>query len=313
MPQSRVDDSVVYIDGPWTHRTVSANGSVFHVAECDGNGPLILLLHGFGDFWWTWRKQLTDLASAGFRAIAVDLRGYGGSDKPPRGYDGYTLAADAAGLIRALGAEDAYLIGHDWGGFIGWSTAVLHPKSVRGLITLGAPHPLRLREALTTDRRQITASANLFAFQLPRYEHVVTKNDAAYIRHVFTRWAGPRWRGTPEFDAHVAVCQQAMQIQQVAFCAMEYYRWAMRSLTRRSGWRFAKMMSTLITAPVLQIHGALDSCILPNTARGARKYAGRGLHYRELQDIGHFPQVEDPITVNDEIRSWLNLQEQRTT
>jgi pimeloyl-ACP methyl ester carboxylesterase len=75
-------DAVVQIGGPWTHRSVSANGTRFHAAEA-GDGPLVLLLHGFPEFWWTWRHQLATLPAAGFRAVAVDLRGYGGSDKPP--------------------------------------------------------------------------------------------------------------------------------------------------------------------------------------------------------------------------------------
>jgi len=85
-------DAAVMISGPWTHRTVSANGTRFHVAEA-GDGPLVLLLHGFPEFWWTWRHQLAGLPEAGFRAVAVDLRGYGGSDKPPRGYDLITAAS----------------------------------------------------------------------------------------------------------------------------------------------------------------------------------------------------------------------------
>src|SRR5215469_11782782 len=79
-------EASIYPDGPWSHRSVSANGTRFHIAE-NGDGPLVLLLHGFPQFWWTWRRQLGTLASAGYRAVAVDLRGYGGSDKPPRGYD----------------------------------------------------------------------------------------------------------------------------------------------------------------------------------------------------------------------------------
>src|SRR5260370_34918200 len=75
----------IYVDGPWSHRSVSANGTRFHLAE-SGDGPLVLLLHGFPEFWWTWRAQLTSLSDAGYRAAAVDLRGYGGGDKPPRGY-----------------------------------------------------------------------------------------------------------------------------------------------------------------------------------------------------------------------------------
>src|ERR1700745_1650491 len=95
-------DAVVQIGGPWAHRSVSANGTRFHAAEA-GDGPLVLLLHGFPEFWWTWRHQLATLPDAGFRAVAVDLRGYGGSDKPPRGYDLVTAGPGAARPGRGLG------------------------------------------------------------------------------------------------------------------------------------------------------------------------------------------------------------------
>src|SRR5207249_12097458 len=101
-----VEESTTLVEGPWTHRDISANGIHLHVAEL-GSGPLVVLLHGFPEFWWAWRHQLVDLADAGWRAVAPDLRGYGASDKPPRGYDAMTLAADVAGLIRALGERDA--------------------------------------------------------------------------------------------------------------------------------------------------------------------------------------------------------------
>src|SRR6201986_3044568 len=106
-------EAAVQIGGPWTHRAISANGTRFHIAEA-GDGPLVLMLHGFPQFWWTWRSQLVSLADAGYRAVAADLRGYGGSDKPPRGYDLVTAASDAAGPIRALGAAHAIVGGHDW-------------------------------------------------------------------------------------------------------------------------------------------------------------------------------------------------------
>ena len=133
-------------------RTTTANGISFAHLEA-GEGPLVLLLHGFPQFWWTWRAQLPALAAAGFRAVAPDLRGYGASDKPPRGYDLPTLAADVAALVRALGERDAVVVGHDWGGLLGWTTAALHPRSVRRLVVLSAPHPRRLRAAVS-DRRQ---------------------------------------------------------------------------------------------------------------------------------------------------------------
>jgi len=140
------DPSTVRLPGPWSHRDVSANGIRLHIAEC-GSGPLVLLLHGFPEFWGAWRQQLTALADAGYRAVAVDLRGYGDSDKPPRGYDGWTLAGDVAGLIKALGQTRADLVGHAWGGMIAWTVAALHPRLVRSVAAVAAPYPLALRTA----------------------------------------------------------------------------------------------------------------------------------------------------------------------
>src|SRR5688500_13595303 len=97
----RLPERALFPEGPWRHRSVGANGSQFHCVEM-GEGPLVLFLHGFPDFWATWEHQLPIVAEAGFRAVAMDLRGYGGSDKPPRGYDGYTSAGDVAGVTRAL-------------------------------------------------------------------------------------------------------------------------------------------------------------------------------------------------------------------
>ena len=133
-----VDDTCVLIDGPWTHRFVSANGSRFHVVEA-GAGPLVMFLHGFPEFWYAWHKVLPVVAEAGYRAVAVDLRGYGASDKPPRGYDGYTMAADATGLIRALGERSAVLVGSGYGGMMAWTAAAFHPRMVRRLVVAGQP------------------------------------------------------------------------------------------------------------------------------------------------------------------------------
>src|SRR5450432_1874135 len=166
-PVTSRDADPVYIDGPWSHRSVSANGTRFHLAE-SGDGPLVLLLHGFPQFWWTWREQLSSLSQAGYRVVAPDLRGYGGSDKPPRGYDLVTAASDAAGLVRSLGEANAVVVGHDWGGMIAWTMAAYFPKVVRRLAVVSAAHPLRLRAAVLSDPRgQGRSSAHTLRFQLP--------------------------------------------------------------------------------------------------------------------------------------------------
>ena len=115
-------------------RFVAANGARFHVVEAHspasraGSAPVVVLLHGFPHDWWSWRHQLTPLAEAGYRAIAMDLRGYGDSDKTPRGYDPMTLAADVAGTIRSLGARDAVVVGLGWGGYVAWTVAAGTPR-----------------------------------------------------------------------------------------------------------------------------------------------------------------------------------------
>ncbi len=295
------DESCVLLDGPWTHRFVSANGSRFHVAEV-GTGPLVLLLHGYPEFWYGWRHQLPALADAGYRAVAVDLRGYGASDKPPRGYDAYTLASDVSGLIRALGERDAVLVGHDFGGLLAWSTAAFHPARVRRLVIVGGAHPLRLRAALVADPRgQLAASRHLLAFQVPRYEHTVTRDDAAMVGDMLYQWAGPDWRSTVDFSAYARACRDAMQIPQTSFCALEAFRWALRSTLRPSGYRYVKLMQRPIEVPTLQLHGARDACVLARTAQGSGRYVNARYEWRLLPRIGHFPQQEVPDLVTGEI------------
>jgi pimeloyl-ACP methyl ester carboxylesterase len=298
------DDNAVLIEGPWTHRHVNANGSRFHVVEA-GSGPLILLLHGFPEFWWTWRHQIPDLAAAGYRVAAVDLRGYGSSDKPPRGYDAYTLANDVAGLIRALGERDAMIAGHDWGAFLAWTAAAFHPRMIRRIAVLGMAHPLRLRTALATDPRgQLAASRYLFAFQAPRFEHVLRRRDAKLVGDLLARWSGPAWRDTEDFAEYQRVCRSVMLMPQAAFCALEYYRWSVRSLTRPSGWRFAALLERPVDAPALQIHGELDPACLPATAQGSGRYVAGSYEWQLLPNVGHFPHAEAPEHVTAELIRW---------
>ena len=302
---SQVDDSSVLIEGPWTHRFVGANGSRFHVVEA-GTGPLVLFLHGFPEFWWAWHDIMTEVADAGFRAVAIDLRGYGASDKPPRGYDGYTMAADVTGLIRALGERSAMIVGAGAGGMIGWAAAAFHPTMVSRMVVLGAAHPLRLRAALFVDPRgQFAATAPILKFQVPRYEHVLTKDDAAEVGELMTRWGGPAWTSTPEYADYVAKCRMAIQIPQAAFCALEAYRWVFRSTLRLQGYRFVKAMQKPLTTPTLHLHGSLDTAVLPRTAQGSGRYVVAPYEWRLIQGAGHFLHREAASLVTGEILRWM--------
>ncbi|HLL64718.1 MAG TPA: alpha/beta hydrolase [Micromonosporaceae bacterium] len=299
-----VDDSCVLIDGPWTHRFVSANGTRLHVVEA-GSGPLVLFLHGFPEFWYAWHQQLPEVADAGFRAVAVDLRGYGASDKPPRGYDAFTMAADVAGLIRALGERGAVIVASGYGGLIGWATAAFHPRLVQRLVAIGAPHPLRMRAALATDPRgQLAAAMPVLKFQVPRYEHVLVRDSAAQVGAYLAQWGGRDWVHSPGFLDYARRCREAMLIPQSAFCAMEGYRWAARSALRPQGYRFVKQMQQPIVSPTLQLHGALDSAVLPRTAQGSGRYVIAEYEWRMLDGVGHFPHQEAPDLVTGEILRW---------
>lgn len=281
---------------------VSANGARFHVA-CMGDGPLVLFLHGFPEFWWTWRHQLPVLAAGGYRAAAMDLRGYGASDKPPRGYDPMTLAADVAGVIRSLGARDAVVVGHGWGGFAAWSVAALHPEQVRRVAAVSMPHPKLLRSSHLTDPEQIRASRHVLAFQRPLLpERALVRNDAALVGRFLGTWSRPGW---PEPEAERRY-RDAMQIAGVANCALEPYRWAIRSIPRTDGMRYSRRMSAPIRVPTLQVHGEGDPVVLPRTAHGSDRYVDGPYRWRVLAGVGHFPHEEDPARFNNELVTWLS-------
>lgn len=288
------DPSSVRIPGPWTHREVSANGIRLHVAEL-GTGPLVLLLHGFPEFWWSWRHQLPALAAAGMRAVAVDLRGYGDSDKPPRGYDLWTLSGDVAGLVRALGERQAHLVGHDWGGILSWCTVALHPRVVRSVTVLAAPHPRAMGQALLRDPAQRSASRYLVNFQAPWLpERCLTRDAALLVEQVLRSGASPQWCASSAFPAVARRYREAMLIPGVAHCALEYYRWVGRSQFRFDGRRLSRAVDRTARVPVLQVHGADDPYVLERTARRSVHWAGDGYRYEVLPGIGHFVQQEAP-------------------
>jgi pimeloyl-ACP methyl ester carboxylesterase len=280
---------------------VAANGARFHVAVA-GDGPLVLFLHGFPEFWWAWRDQLPALAEAGYRGAAMDLRGYGASDKPPRGYDPTTLAADVAGVIRSLGDRDAVVVGHGWGGLVAWTVAVAHPGQVRRIAILSMPHPRRLRLAHLTDLQQLRASRHIIGFQRPVIpERRLVADDGALVGELLRRWSRPGW---PD-EATESRYRQMAQIPGAAHSALESYRWAIRSIPRPDGLRYARRMRAPVTVPTLHLHGTLDGPVLARSARGSSRYVDAPYRWRLLPGVGHFPHEEDPAVVNAELLGWL--------
>lgn len=303
------DPSSVRYPGPWTHRDISANGIALHVAET-GDGPLVVLLHGFAQCWWVWREHLTFLANAGYRVVAADMRGYGDSDKTPRGYDAWTLAGDVAGLVRALGARRAHLVGHGWGGAIAWTAATLHPRVVSTVSVLATSHPLALRPALRrclVNERQRRATGHVYRFQLPIVaERRLLEDNAAQVERYLRDWSGPGWPSSPDFAPTAATLRDAVRIPGVAHCSLEYYRWAFRSLFRGDGRRLARAVRTPSPAPVLQVHGVADGCVLLDTARASTRWAGPGSRFEMLSDVGHYPHLEAPDRTSVLLRDWLD-------
>ncbi len=153
-----------------THTTVDTNGVRLHVVQVGPEtGPLVLLLHGFPEFWYGWKAQIDGLAEAGYRVWAPDQRGYNLSDKPEgvAAYQLDTLVADVVGLIDAAGQQKAIIVGHDWGGIVSWWLAASHPERVERLVILNVPHPAVTRKFIRQYPGQLLRSWYIAFFQLP--------------------------------------------------------------------------------------------------------------------------------------------------
>jgi pimeloyl-ACP methyl ester carboxylesterase len=299
VPRSSVDASYVLLDGPWEHRFVAAGGARFHVAEL-GEGPLVVLLHGFPQFWWAWRHQLARLAEGGFRVAAMDLRGYGASDKTPHGYDTITSATDVASVIRSLGEPEAVVIGHDWGAWIAWSMPTLEPRVTRAVGALSLPHPTRMRAAVARSSAQRRALRWLGPQQVPFWpESYLTK--PAYVGKLLPAWSGAGWPSPAEVERYSA----ALRIPFVAHSAAEYYRWLLRSQPRRDGRRFRAALEPRIRVPVLQLHGSRDPLVLPESAAGSGAFVEAPYDFHLLPGAGHFLPEERPDQVSELLLTWL--------
>jgi pimeloyl-ACP methyl ester carboxylesterase len=301
-PEHPTPEEAVRAPGPWEHRHVGANGARFHIATM-GSGPAVLLVHGFPTYWYTWRHLLPVLADAGYRAIAMDLRGYGGTDHTPRGYDPFSLAADIRGVIRSLGHSAAAVIGHGWGAFTAWTAAALHPDTVQALGAVAMPHPVRLRYAITHDPEQRRLSRYAMGFQLPRSpERRLVADDAAQIEQYLREWCGPQ--GWPD-EQSLWHFRRAFQYRATAHCSLEYHRWAVRSIPRPDGVRYVHRMEQPIIAPVLQVHGLADGAVLPRSVDGSEEFVTGDYRREDLPGIGHFVHEEAPTTFADLLLPWL--------
>lgn len=290
---------------------MSTNGIRLHIAEIQparpagatlAQAPLILLVHGYTGMWWTMRKLLEPLAAAGFHAVAVDLRGHGDSDKPPRGYDPQTLAADVTNLIRALGHSEAILVGHGAGGYVCWTAAYRRPRSVRAVATMSSPHPLAMREQSLRPGRQAQALLPSLGFaQLPRLpERRLLDDDGAHIATMLTKLSGATWRDSTDFDESVRMLRQAIQIPKVAHLSLEVRRWMVRSQLRPDGVAYRRSVSPTLEHEVLALGGSDDPLVLPATIARSVRYAPK-LQLDSLRGVGHYVPMEAAVEVAQRI------------
>jgi pimeloyl-ACP methyl ester carboxylesterase len=228
-----------------------------HYVEA-GQGPLIILLHGFPEFWYGWRLQIEPLAAAGFRVVAPDMRGYNLSSRPEgvQAYDMDRLTADIHGLIQERGAQSALLVGHDWGGSVAWATAMKYPEVVDRLAILNAAHPRKLSQGLHHPD-QLRKSWYFFFFALPELpEIIVHANRWHFFRH-FLRDARPAY--TPEeMDRYIEAWSQPG----AAAGMINYYRFAVGQPAKE-----AEAALRPISAPTLVIWGQRDNYLGPELAQ----------------------------------------------
>ncbi|HQR44579.1 MAG TPA: alpha/beta hydrolase [Thermoanaerobaculia bacterium] len=278
-------------DDAFLHREVEANGVRLHVAEA-GTGPLVLLLHGFPEFWYAWRHQLPALAAAGFRAVAPDLRGYNLSEKPPgiASYAVEKLAADVAALVTALGEESAFVVGHDWGGALAWYLPLLHPGRVRRLAILNAPHPAAFRRELKRSAAQRKRSSYILFFQLPWLpERAIRKDDFGQLAKMLRR--DPVRAGAFSAD-DVARYQEALSRPGALTAALNWYRAALRHPPRLPRER------RTIDVPTLVVWGGKDRYLGPALAEGLERWVP-DLVVERLPDASHWVPADAPERVNE--------------
>ncbi len=296
----------------WDHRTLQVGDLRFHYVTA-GEGPLLLFLHGFPEFWYSWRHQLRALAGD-FRMVAPDLRGYNHSDKP-LGVDQYRmsrLAADVLGMIHALGEERALIAAHDWGGAVAWSVAAHAPEAVAKLAVLNCPHPQALLYHLRTNPAQRKRSRYMFQFQTPWLpERVLRRRDFLFIEKAFRGWAIDKEAFT---DEDIEMYKQAAAQPGALTGGINYYRAAFREGLRqqlravkagREGG--AGRGFPLIRVPTILIWAEEDRALGRELTEGMERYFSPGTIFerRYIPACSHWVQQEQPDLVNAYLQEFF--------
>jgi pimeloyl-ACP methyl ester carboxylesterase len=268
------------------HHYADSAGVKIHYAAL-GKGPLVVMIHGFPDFWYTWRQQMEALAGHDYRAVAVDQRGYDLSDKP-KGVENYAMAklvGDIAAVIKAEQRPSAIVVGHDWGGAVAWNVAMGRPDLVDLLVICNLPHPAGISREIANNPQQKKNSEYAFNFQKPDAYKSLTAEGLA------------RWVKDP-----AARARYVEAFRQSDFEAMlNYYK---ANYPKPDAPAPAAVFPK-VKVPVLMFHGLDDQALLPGALSGTWEWVEKDLTLVTIPGAGHFVQQDAAQTVSDTMVDWL--------
>lgn len=280
---------------------ITTNGIKLHVVEAGPeDGKLVVLLHGFPEFWYSWRHQIDALAAAGYRVIAPDQRGYNLSDKP-RATSAYAieeLAQDVVGLVAAYGRKSAMVVGHDWGAAVAWWLSLRHPEVVERLAILNVPHPAVMRKNLTSNLKQLRKSWYMFFFQLPLLpENLFKAADCAMGARSLVASSRPNAFTPIDLDRY----REAWKRPGAVRAMVNWYRAALRHAPRSmpKGGR--------VQSPTLMIWGARDKFLGRELAQPSIERCDDG-RLVFFEDATHWVHEEEPARVNELLLEFAGKQ-----
>ena len=282
----------------WQHQFIQTNQIRLHYVT-QGEGELVVLLHGFAEFWYSWRYQLPTLARH-FKVVIPDLRGYNDSDKPESGYDIDTLSADIVGLIQNLGYQCAHVVGHDCGGMIAWNLAQKFPQYLQNLVLLNAPPPQRLVQEFASTLDQWRRNWYLLALQIPGLpEQLLQLNLQQFLRDWFQKQA---IRKAPFSNETMQIYQAALEKTGVLSAVSHYYR---QLMSPQSWLPKLDRPSLPIQVPTLVLWGEDDTVLSPSLAQGLDQLIQAPFRLKLVPDCGHWIQQEVPRVVNRELLDFF--------
>jgi len=277
---------------------INVNNINLHYVE-EGTGELVILLHGFPEFWYSWRNQIPVLSKK-YRVVAPDMRGYNLSDKPAHveDYCVPTLASDIAELIKKLGEKKAIIVGHDWGGIVAWAVASLYPEMVSKLVILNVPHPAEYKKSIFSfNLKQWMKSYYFFFFQLPWLpEKVILRNLPGLFKWLFTEF-DPKV-GAQVSDTVIAKYVEAYQQPGALTAAINYYR---ASVKKKSVYRAKGKLEM----PVLLLWGEKDKALGKELTYNTSKYCSN-LEIIYDPTSGHFIHQGNPQWVNEKLLEFIS-------